>query len=647
MIKRAIPIVLLMATIFLAGTLEATTNADHWLIALFSVVLAMMWIVIFTRMEMVDARPTGSAHCVINNPKPFRKPFMSLVSAKHRLCYVREGCVDEITLVETNRSDERVLSHESSRQRHFDTTQPRELHLSLDAKGRIMKASADSLALLNRHPDDKRVDEKRRFIRVFGTPRSTMLDDIREEGNACSVARLVTGSQPRTVLWSFEAKFDDALQVTSILVTGHDISESIELNAWPVRADHVDFLTGLLNQQGIYSRLENETTDRAVAVFITIDDFKRVREYHGHAYGDDVLKNIATHLSTIGDVGVVMGRFSDDTFVVIYTGPKADDEADELVKKTQDTLPGRIDDKAPSVGLRTFIGYAVYPDDTETLEELLSSADMAMQHGRTNNQRVCRYRHDMKELIALRMAQEQALREVLNQDSVEVVFQEIVDASTKAVVFVEQLARFHKSTLSSMAVDAVFALAQSINVLPQLERQVMKKALQGFITLKKKARYSEAILGLNMAPETFMNSESLAYLNHHVDALEIKRHWVSVEVSERTFVGALMRCKERIDDYKSEGYQIALDDFGREYSSLAVLDSVAFDIIKVDRVFTANLTDNMRSREIVTMVHRITSLAGKRMVVEGVETDAQRTLLLAMGCTLQQGYLWHRPTPID
>ena len=171
---------------------------------------------------------------------------------------------------------------------------------------------------------------------------------------------------------------------------------------------------------------------------------------------------------------------------------------------------------------------------------------------------------------------------------------------------------------------------------------MVKKSLISFKRLKDTVGICNAKLTVNLAPNTLMNIKFFEYFDNVVKETGLEPSEIYIEISEGTFINKLDLCIARINLYKSHGYLIALDDFGIEYSSLAILEKVDFDIIKLDAHFVRNIS-NISNQEIIKMIRRITDMTDKEMIAEGVETKEQSEKLRELGCLIQQGYYLHKP----
>ena len=218
----------------------------------------------------------------------------------------------------------------------------------------------------------------------------------------------------------------------------------------------------------------------------------------------------------------------------------------------------------------------------------------------------------------------------------------IVNANDQKQVFVESLARWHDEVLGFVAPDEFFEVARKSNLIELLEKHLVKKSLTYFKALKEDQQYQNLKLTLNLTPEMFLKNGFAKMLDGFVKKRALNHKDIVIEVSENTFVHNLNVCNQMIQAYKAYGFMIAIDDFGSQYSSLAVLETLAYDIIKIDGSFINNL-ENQKNLEIVKMISQIGRLSNKIVIAERVETLEASKTLLDIDIIYQQGYYFHKP----
>jgi len=281
--------------------------------------------------------------------------------------------------------------------------------------------------------------------------------------------------------------------------------------------------------------------------------------------------------------------------------------------------------------------------NTRDLSKLVSMSSLAMKESKQENQfTIARYQRHMGDTLKQNIITASKLKGALERREIEVHFQKTIDTRTKSFGYLEELARWVDPELGYVSPLVLFSVAKEFNLLDQLEKYLIEEAIKNFIGIRNNPDYINTKLAINLAPSSFMDLTFLTFLNQVVDKCHLKHSDICVEVSESTFVNTLADCVFRINEYRKNGYIIALDDFGKDYSSLAILESVAFDIIKIDKLFIDKIFEK-KNQEIVKMIQKIAELSNKEIIAEGVETNNQSTKLIELGCFIQQGYFFHRP----
>ncbi|HEY8365118.1 MAG TPA: GGDEF domain-containing phosphodiesterase, partial [Haloplasmataceae bacterium] len=295
--------------------------------------------------------------------------------------------------------------------------------------------------------------------------------------------------------------------------------------------------------------------------------------------------------------------------------------------------------------LSASIGYALYPDDTTDFDKLISYADIAMFKSKTEKSNKCfRFNKEMYDNINNKVGVINDLKRAIEKDEFDVYFQEIVDVKSQEVAYIEALIRWHSNKGVIMPKDFI-PIAEETGFIQTLDLIVINKALRYFKNIKLDKRYQNTKLTINVSPALLLNKNFPDNLNDLTHKLHIANDEVCIEINENTFVNNKEESRKQIKLLKDLGFLIALDDFGREYSSLSILNKVDFDIIKIDRLFIINL-DLRLNVEIINMINKIAQLSDNIVIVEGVETEEQKEKLMNLGCYLMQGFLFSKPAKI-
>lgn len=440
---------------------------------------------------------------------------------------------------------------------------------------------------------------------------------------------------------------DNQGRVTRILSISRDVTaqrQSAERIRW---ASEHDGLTTLPNRNAFQARL-HAATIRAMEsgkglglLLIDLDHFKHINDSLGHAAGDHLLAEIGQRLKEHVRADDFVARLGGDEFAIILENVAND--ADLLRVGTSILsrlkLPVRFNGRAMTTGAS--IGGALFPRDAQCAQELFNVADIALYVLKASGRGGTKLFHsDMKQRAQKAASQLRLAREVLSESSVVPHYQRKVDLRTGATVGHEALLRWqdpfrrvqHPGTVEEAFKD--YELASRIGEF--MQRNVLAE-MRSWLD----RGHCFGPVALNAAPAEFLRDDFAERLLSRLHEFKVPPHLVEIEVTEHVFFDRSSEYVRRaLAALNGAGVRIALDDFGTGYSSLSHLRDFPVDVVKIDRSFTAQITDET---EIAAIVAAVISLAGTLkidVVAEGVETEHQRMLLQLMGCTIGQGFLF-------
>ncbi len=521
----------------------------------------------------------------------------------------------------------------------------RDLIVKLATDGTVIYASDEALRVYEKKRDDVVGQDAFAINESVGRKDRYWFDKVLEEKSASGTSVINVEGKRKWIRWSYEAIPDDTGAIDHVLAIGHEITHFIENNRRMAHDRDHDPLTNLLNQQGLYGKIAAlNGIERAFAFFVDVRGFSRINDYYGHKTGDEILVSLAQSLVDIASDDCFVCRYSGDEFVVFAVNEEADEKnLSAFVERFADIAFSTHEAKGINLEIKTSIGFARFPEDTDNPAELIPLASLAMQESaKTMGNRIVRYKRQMSEELEQNILVAARLGRAIDEGKIDVHFQKVCDVSTGNVPFVEQLARWHDEDLGAVLPEDFLDIARDANLLDPLERYLIDRSFSRYKRLRTMKGYEDAKLSLNLSPEAVLNPKTPEQLADALAEHDVKSGDVCLEISEKTFVHNLELCLERIRRFKREGFLIALDDFGKEYSSLSILENVAFDIIKIDSVFTEKIS-SPSNQEIIRMIRRIAHLSHKEIIAEGVETANQKAILQRLSCNLQQGFLFHLP----
>ncbi len=445
------------------------------------------------------------------------------------------------------------------------------------------------------------------------------------------------------ISWNNDAILNENNEVEYIISVGHDITELKRMNdRLKYDAEH-DMLTGLLNRRGLFNALKNlDDVKTLAAFFIDINNFKNINDLYGHELGDKIITLLAQDLIKYEKHGCMIGRLSGDEFLVLVPNFENEKSLNFFKNYLNKFMNKNYRIHHNDIYLSASIGYALYPDDTDDFDKLISYADISMYECKLAQMERClRFSKEMFDLVNNKVEMANALKIAIDQDEFDVYFQTIVDVNNENIEFIESLVRWNSSKGLIMPNDFI-PIAEESGFMQSLDLLIIEKAFKQFSLLKRKDKYKNTKLSINVSPILLLRNYFPKRIDNLAEKYELHNNEICVEISENTFVNNIEQSRHQIKVLRGLGFLVALDDFGREYSSLSILDKVDFDIIKIDRLFINDLNVKLNI-EIINMIIKIANLTNNLVIVEGVETLEQRSILQDLGCFLMQGYLFSRP----
>ena len=415
-----------------------------------------------------------------------------------------------------------------------------------------------------------------------------------------------------------------------------------------------DDLTDLANRRALLAELEAAAAQPAIAVgmlLIDLDRFKEINDSLGHHVGDELLRQLAARLRTALRPNDLLARLGGDEFAVLLraqpdqpqdVGAVAAQQAAQRLARVLDE-PFHLDDVALHV--TASIGIALTPDHATDPRELLQRADVAMYAAKSNSTRIGLYRlrddpHSRERLHTL-----EELRAALRTGGIVCHYQPKVTLGTGRVDGVEALVRWQHPVRGLLAPEEFLELAEHAGLMRELTARVLDASL----TQVRRWHDSgiEVQVGVNMSATNLLDADLPDLVGRSLVSHDLPATALQIEITESVLMADSTRSREILNQLRAIGVGVAIDDYGTGYSSLAYLQDLAVDELKLDRVFVARMTHDPRAAAIVRSTIELAHSLGLRLVAEGVEDDETLAVLVRSGCDISQGYHHSRPLPAD
>lgn len=420
--------------------------------------------------------------------------------------------------------------------------------------------------------------------------------------------------------------------------------EVSEANSLLERAAKRDALTDLSNRPEFRRNLREalESRDGAVALFLLdLDKFKEVNDTLGHAAGDQLLVGVADRMRETLAEGDVPCRLGGDEFAVVIRSTTDRRElariADLLIGNI--AKPFELSESRSSVGAT--IGIAVGPEDGTTVDNLSRSADLALYAAKSAGRGRARlYDPSLREAADDRRRLEADLRVALSNGELFIAYQPIVNARSGEVETYEALLRWDHPQRGMVSPDAFIPIAEDAGLIHAIGSWTIRTACQTAMSWPSHVKLAVNLSALQVESEGFAATVLSALSSSGFPARRLE-----LEVTESVFLREGAQTKEMLSRLRAMGISLALDDFGTGYSSLGYLHRADFSKIKIDRSFVRSAVAGWS--EGIAVIEAIVTLAsglGMQTVAEGIESEEDRQVMLQLGCSQLQGYLFGKAT---
>jgi diguanylate cyclase (GGDEF)-like protein/PAS domain S-box-containing protein len=438
-------------------------------------------------------------------------------------------------------------------------------------------------------------------------------------------------------------------RVSGSAVIVRDISDSKQAEREMEHLALHDPLTGLPNRVLLADRLAASiaTADLDVAgtavIFVDLDGFKFVNDTLGHETGDILLQQVAERLSGCVRRGDLLGRMGGDEFMIVLNDVTQDQDALAIAERMAGALGTPFFVSRRELVITASMGIAIYPRDGTDVSALRRNADAAMYEAKQGGKdRIRFYRPAVSAAFQARLEMESALRHALQRGEFLLHYQPVFTAADHRLVAYEALVRWRHPERGLLSPGEFIALAEETGLIVPLGEWALREACNRCRRWQERGKFRVRV-AVNVSQLQFACPDFVETVLEVLRETGLSGHLLDLELTESIVMHDVSGAIEKITQLHQCGVRILVDDFGTGYSSLGYLARLPIDILKIDRCFVAPIGEN---EDAVRLIQGMISLAhsiGKRVIVEGVETEAQLEVLRSLGCDEVQGFLFGRP----
>ncbi len=449
-------------------------------------------------------------------------------------------------------------------------------------------------------------------------------------------------------------KYENDHYFTAII---QDISERVMFEKHLARLAYYDSLTGLPNRRMFHDRLVQaieraRRNEKLVGVlFLDLDHFKDINDTLGHLFGDRVLQETAKRLSDLLRKEDTVARLGGDEFTVILESIRNLADAEDVANKILHSIRQPFKLGEHEIYVTSSIGITLYPLDDSDIERLIMNADGAMYQAKSHGRNTYElYTPKILSKTIERVALEASFRNAVKsadfhlqyQPEFVLHYQPEVDRYSGEVVGAEALIRWQHSELGIIGPDQFIPLAEATGLIVPLGEWVLRTACKQAVAWRKSG-FPPFHIAVNVSALQLKSREIVPQVARILEETGMEGRYLELELTESMVLDKSEELIAILRSFKEMGITISIDDFGTGHSSLANLQLLPVDNVKIDISFIRNVTKSEQDAAIVVGIIEMAHKLGLKVIAEGVETEEQQMYLLAHHCDIMQGYHFSRP----
>ncbi|MGC4408579.1 EAL domain-containing protein [Rhizobium rosettiformans] len=533
----------------------------------------------------------------------------------------------------------------------FDTALSNMTHglLMLDPNNRIEVVNRKACELLNLGDRRRLVGCDLDVVLRYGV-RHTFVDGAMSSLLQKQLVHLVQGFSSRALMHfsedlvlEFSAKRRDEGGVVLIF---EDVTARVHADRKILHMARYDSLTGL-PQRGYFIDLVRERLERSGEfgttvglMILDVADFKHVNDLKGHLTGDKLLVSIASRLTAFAAGKAIVGRQVGDHFICFFPNVEDQDDLEDVMRGLHAASSAEYDVEGMRIPVVFSAGAVLVESAAFDMDDWLVKLDIALFESKARSRGS--FTLFVKEMDARYLERQRLkadLRAAVDQHAITVVYQPMFTPDGRGLVCCEALARWHHPEKGPIAPNIFIQIAEEMGIVTEITEQVLRRACFDCQT------WPEAIgVSVNLSVHDLRQGDLAATVERILSETGLSAKRLHLEVTESSLIEELTPARAVLDRLRGLGITISIDDFGTGFSSLSYLDTLPVDVVKIDRSFVRNIGQDARRLKLLRGIVSLTRGLDIGIVVEGVETREQLSLIKKHNCAdLIQGYVFSMP----
>jgi diguanylate cyclase (GGDEF)-like protein len=409
-------------------------------------------------------------------------------------------------------------------------------------------------------------------------------------------------------------------------------------------------VTGLPNRINLKDQLQTLITEDITLehgfslIYIDIDNFKEINDTFGHTVGDKILHSFAQRLKESAAVDDCAYCLGGDEFILLIRNhdiKAVESSVDTLIESLSN--PFYAEDN--TFHLSVSGGIVSCPEHGTNYIDLLKNADTAMYRSKESGKGSFTYFNQfMSDEAVQKTKMQKQLREALENGDFIMYYQPQLNAKAGTLWGFEALIRWNNPEFGFVHPMSFIRIAEESRLIIPIGDWVLETACR-FIKDINEALHTEYVVSVNISVTQFIQERFVDHVLGIIGKVGLATKYIEFEITETVFLNSSKAAIEKLERLRQAGIRIALDDFGTGYSSLSYLSQLPITTLKIDKAFIKNIFESAKNMVLTNTIIRMGHAMGLELVVEGVETKAQRELFTQLGCDRLQGYLLGKPVP--
>jgi len=536
----------------------------------------------------------------------------------------------------------------------FDTALNNMTHglFMLDADNRILVVNRKACELLNLTHQEQLRDCEFDVVLRYGA-RHAFIDGSLPGLIQRQMAQLVSGSLSRTLIQFSEdlfLEFSASRRADGVVILiFEDVTARIRAERKILHMVRFDPLTGLPNREYFVEMVKEKLAARAQQgqigiLVLDVDDFKHVNDTKGHVIGDRLLVAIAARLQEKAGNMALSARLVGDQFVLFFPNEEDEPDLDSRVRTLHAAMAGLYDVDCNSFRVTFSGGYVTMSSREFRPEEWQIKADLALFETKSRMKGGCSaFEQEMDARYVERQKLKDDLREAIEAGKLHAVYQPMFTPDGSRIDCCEALSRWVHPEKGSIPPNIFVQIAEEMGIVTGITRFMLNQACRDCATWPQSISVS-----VNLSAQDLRSKDIVAMVMEALDASGLEPSRLHLEVTESCLMDELTTVRSILADLRAKGITIAIDDFGTGFSSLSYLDSLPVDIVKIDRSFVRDITNDSRRFKLLCGIVDLSRALSLEIVIEGVETPEQLALIEEYDLAdIIQGYVFSVPVSRD